>query len=174
VLAVDGRERDDHGRAHVPGRRPLRGRAVAGPWEDFRACCDPLTGGRALMRDEKISDFLARLADRVPAPGGGAAAALHAAQAAALLGMVARYPIRPTVPFISAIRDQHHNPRPAMAQLVNATHIIPKNRPWSKLSGSRKTSTPVRFERAWITSGVSYLQRYRRHTGAENSADTSR
>jgi len=43
------------------------------------------------VRDEKISDFLARLADRVPAPGGGAAAALHAAQATALLGMVARY-----------------------------------------------------------------------------------
>jgi formiminotetrahydrofolate cyclodeaminase len=43
------------------------------------------------MRDEKISDFLAWLADRVPAPGGGASAALHAAQAAALLGMVARY-----------------------------------------------------------------------------------
>lgn len=43
------------------------------------------------MRDEKISDFLTRLADRVPAPGGGASAALHAAQAAALLGMVARY-----------------------------------------------------------------------------------
>ncbi|WP_169948599.1 cyclodeaminase/cyclohydrolase family protein [Microbispora sp. H11081] len=43
------------------------------------------------MHDEKISDFLSRLADRVPAPGGGAAAALQAAQAAALLGMVARY-----------------------------------------------------------------------------------
>jgi formiminotetrahydrofolate cyclodeaminase len=43
------------------------------------------------MRDEKIGDFLDRLADRVPAPGGGATAALHAAQAAALLGMVARY-----------------------------------------------------------------------------------
>ncbi|WP_433218290.1 cyclodeaminase/cyclohydrolase family protein [Microtetraspora malaysiensis] len=43
------------------------------------------------MRDEKISDFLAPLADRVPAPGGGAVAALHAAHAAALLGMVARY-----------------------------------------------------------------------------------
>ncbi|MCT9931578.1 cyclodeaminase/cyclohydrolase family protein [Planotetraspora sp. A-T 1434] len=43
------------------------------------------------MRDEKINDFLVRLADRVPAPGGGAVAALHAAQAAALLGMVARY-----------------------------------------------------------------------------------
>lgn len=43
------------------------------------------------MRDERISDFLEQLAARVPAPGGGAAAALHAAQAAALLGMVARY-----------------------------------------------------------------------------------
>lgn len=43
------------------------------------------------MRDQTISDFLDQLADRVPAPGGGASAALHAAQAAALLGMVARY-----------------------------------------------------------------------------------
>ena len=43
------------------------------------------------ISDEKIGDFLARLADRVPAPGGGATAALHAAQGAALLGMVARY-----------------------------------------------------------------------------------
>ena len=43
------------------------------------------------MRDESIGDFLGRLVDRVPAPGGGASAALQAAQAAALLGMVARY-----------------------------------------------------------------------------------
>jgi methenyltetrahydrofolate cyclohydrolase len=43
------------------------------------------------MRDETIGEFLDRLADRVPAPGGGAAAALHAAQGAALLGMVARF-----------------------------------------------------------------------------------
>ncbi|WP_327067966.1 cyclodeaminase/cyclohydrolase family protein [Kitasatospora sp. NBC_01302] len=43
------------------------------------------------MRDETISDFLGRLADRIPAPGGGASAALQAAQAAALLAMVARY-----------------------------------------------------------------------------------
>ncbi|QKV96356.1 cyclodeaminase/cyclohydrolase family protein [Streptomyces sp. NA02950] len=43
------------------------------------------------MRDEKIGEFLTQLAARVPAPGGGAVAALHAAQAAALLGMVARY-----------------------------------------------------------------------------------
>jgi formiminotetrahydrofolate cyclodeaminase len=43
------------------------------------------------ISDEKLGDFLDRLADRVPAPGGGATAALHAAQGAALLGMVARY-----------------------------------------------------------------------------------
>ncbi|MFK3979385.1 cyclodeaminase/cyclohydrolase family protein [Micromonospora sp. NPDC050397] len=43
------------------------------------------------MRDDKIGDFLDRLAERIPAPGGGATAALHAAQAAALIGMVARY-----------------------------------------------------------------------------------
>jgi formiminotetrahydrofolate cyclodeaminase len=43
------------------------------------------------MRDETIGDFLDQLADRIPAPGGGASAALHAAQGAALLAMVARY-----------------------------------------------------------------------------------
>ena len=43
------------------------------------------------MRDETIAAFLDQLAARVPAPGGGTTAALHAAQAAALLAMVARY-----------------------------------------------------------------------------------
>jgi len=43
------------------------------------------------MRDDTIAAFLDQLAARVPAPGGGAVAALHAAQAAALLAMVARY-----------------------------------------------------------------------------------
>ena len=43
------------------------------------------------ISDEKLGDFLDRLADRVPVPGGGAIAALHAAQGAGLLGMVARY-----------------------------------------------------------------------------------
>src|SRR5687767_7450484 len=42
-------------------------------------------------RTDTIDDFLTRLAARVPAPGGGATAALHAAQAAALVAMVARY-----------------------------------------------------------------------------------
>jgi methenyltetrahydrofolate cyclohydrolase len=43
------------------------------------------------MRDDTIAAFLDQLAARVPAPGGGATAALQAAQAAALLAMVARY-----------------------------------------------------------------------------------
>jgi len=43
------------------------------------------------MRTDTIENFLAQLAARVPAPGGGATAALHAAQAAALGAMVARY-----------------------------------------------------------------------------------
>ena len=43
------------------------------------------------MRDETIASFLNRLAARSAAPGGGATGALHAAQAAALLAMVARF-----------------------------------------------------------------------------------
>jgi len=43
------------------------------------------------MRDETITAFLDQLAARVAAPGGGATAALHAAQSAALVAMVARY-----------------------------------------------------------------------------------
>ena len=43
------------------------------------------------MRDETIGNFLTRLAARSAAPGGGATGALHAAQAAALLAMVARF-----------------------------------------------------------------------------------
>jgi len=43
------------------------------------------------MRDEAIASFLTRLAARSAAPGGGTTGALHAAQAAALLAMVARF-----------------------------------------------------------------------------------
>jgi methenyltetrahydrofolate cyclohydrolase len=51
---------------------------------------------RVPMGDETIADFLDRLAARVPAPGGGAAAALHVAVGAALLGMAARYTVSDT------------------------------------------------------------------------------
>jgi formiminotetrahydrofolate cyclodeaminase len=40
---------------------------------------------------QTIGQYLSALSDRVPAPGGGAAAAVSAAQGAALVGMVARY-----------------------------------------------------------------------------------
>jgi len=43
------------------------------------------------MRDQIMSEFLKALAAREPAPGGGATAALHVAQAAALAGMAARF-----------------------------------------------------------------------------------
>jgi methenyltetrahydrofolate cyclohydrolase len=43
------------------------------------------------MRDQTIGEYLGRLAARQSVPGGGACAALSAAQAAALLAMVARY-----------------------------------------------------------------------------------
>ena len=44
-----------------------------------------------MISSQTINDYLARLASREPTPGGGAAAALHAAQGAALVAMVARY-----------------------------------------------------------------------------------
>lgn len=44
-----------------------------------------------MISSETIDDYLGRLASRQPTPGGGAAAALHAAQGAALVAMVARF-----------------------------------------------------------------------------------
>lgn len=50
-----------------------------------------MTAAAPSVNGEAIADFLAALAAKVPAPGGGATAGLHLAQAAALVGMVARY-----------------------------------------------------------------------------------
>ncbi|KUM31062.1 hypothetical protein AQ436_16195 [Arthrobacter sp. EpRS66] len=44
-----------------------------------------------MITTETVTSYLERLASRAPAPGGGAAAALHAAQAAALVSMVAEF-----------------------------------------------------------------------------------
>lgn len=44
-----------------------------------------------MISSETVQDYLTRLASRQPTPGGGAAGALHAAQGAALVAMVARY-----------------------------------------------------------------------------------
>ncbi|MFF1881658.1 cyclodeaminase/cyclohydrolase family protein [Pseudarthrobacter sp. NPDC058196] len=65
-----------------------------------------------MISTETISSYLTRLAARQPTPGGGAAAALHAAQGAALVAMVARYttgakyePHAPLVQRITAAAD---------------------------------------------------------------------
>jgi len=55
------------------------------------------------MRDETIASFLSRLAARTAAPGGGATGTPHAAQAAALLAMVARYGV---ISDIAAAREE--------------------------------------------------------------------
>ena len=44
-----------------------------------------------MIASETLNDYLSRLAARKPTPGGGAAAAVHAAQGAALVAMVARF-----------------------------------------------------------------------------------
>ncbi|MBT2513009.1 cyclodeaminase/cyclohydrolase family protein [Arthrobacter sp. ISL-30] len=44
-----------------------------------------------MISSETLNDYLGRLSSRQPTPGGGAAAALHAAQGAALVAMVARF-----------------------------------------------------------------------------------
>ena len=44
-----------------------------------------------MISSETVNDYLSRLASRQPTPGGCAAAALHAAQGAALVAMVGRY-----------------------------------------------------------------------------------
>ncbi|MDP9884155.1 formiminotetrahydrofolate cyclodeaminase [Sinomonas atrocyanea] len=51
--------------------------------------------GAGSVGTETLGSYLARLASRQPTPGGGAAAALHAAQGAALVAMVARYTTGP-------------------------------------------------------------------------------
>ncbi|MCV7286662.1 cyclodeaminase/cyclohydrolase family protein [Mycolicibacterium wolinskyi] len=48
-----------------------------------------------MTQTDTIAGFLDALAAKVPAPGGGATAALHLGQAAALVSMVARYTVGP-------------------------------------------------------------------------------
>lgn len=75
------------------------------------------------MRHDTVEDFLDSLADRVPAPGGGATAAVHAAQAAALVAMVARYsdsaayaPHAATIDSVREAADELRNDALALAE----------------------------------------------------------
>ncbi|MFD7841857.1 cyclodeaminase/cyclohydrolase family protein [Nocardia sp. NPDC059764] len=53
-----------------------------------------MTQDTTTFGDSTLREYLDQLAAKVPAPGGGAVAALHAAQGAALVAMVARYTTR--------------------------------------------------------------------------------
>ncbi|RMI32264.1 cyclodeaminase/cyclohydrolase family protein [Nocardia stercoris] len=53
-----------------------------------------LSHGVSSFADATVGGYLSDLAAKIPAPGGGAVAALHAAQGAALVAMVARYTTR--------------------------------------------------------------------------------
>ncbi|WP_327289345.1 cyclodeaminase/cyclohydrolase family protein [Streptomyces sp. NBC_01198] len=79
---------------------------------------------QAQIQDETVGSYLDRLAARLPAPGGGAAAALHAAQGAALLGMVARYTTggkyQPQAEAIARITGQSDELRAAALDLAAA------------------------------------------------------
>jgi formiminotetrahydrofolate cyclodeaminase len=76
------------------------------------------------MRDETVDGFLRQLAARTSAPGGGATAALHAAQAAALIVMAARFSdgprydaaiVRRVIPAAEALIDEALAPAEADA-----------------------------------------------------------
>lgn len=76
------------------------------------------------LADTTIGGFLDSLAARVPAPGGGATAALHAAQAAALISMVARYTSGPKyadhAELVSGILEGSEGERAAALELAAA------------------------------------------------------
>ena len=57
------------------------------------------------MRQSTITAFLDSLADRTPAPAGGATSALHLGHAAALMSMVARYSTGPRYAEHAAVID---------------------------------------------------------------------
>jgi methenyltetrahydrofolate cyclohydrolase len=100
------------------------------------------------MRDETIGSFLTRLAARSAAPGGGATGALHAAQAAALLAMVARFSDGPrydaeTVGRVRAAADGLTDEGVALAvadsaafEKVIAAYGLPKDTPEAKAARS--------------------------------------
>ncbi|GAA3817116.1 MULTISPECIES: cyclodeaminase/cyclohydrolase family protein [Amycolatopsis] len=103
------------------------------------------------MRTLTLEAFLDALAARVPAPGGGATAALHAAQGAALVAMVARYSdgekYRQDADAITQIRANADDLRTlalalaekdaAAFQAVTRAYALPKSTEREKVARSR-------------------------------------
>jgi len=124
--------------------RPVTGQKVSGQADGSPRQSSSL----AVMRDETIGSFLTRLAARSPAPGGGATGALHAAQAAALLAMVARFSDGPrydaeTVGRVRAAADGLADEAAGLAvadeaafEKVAAAYLLPKDTPEAKAARS--------------------------------------
>ena len=111
----------------------------------------PLRNER-MAHDESIGSFPTRLAARSAAPGGGATGALHAAQAAALLAMVARFSDGPrydaeTVGRVRAAADGLADEGVALAvadsaafEKVIAAYGLPKETPEARAARSAAIS----------------------------------
>jgi methenyltetrahydrofolate cyclohydrolase len=109
------------------------------------------------MRTNTIETFLNALADRVPAPGGGATAALHAAQGAALVAMVARYSdgakYAENATTITQVRDNADDLRTRALTLaeqdaaafgaVSRAYALPKSTDGEKLARSKAIHTAL-------------------------------
>jgi formiminotetrahydrofolate cyclodeaminase len=117
----------------IPGRGRLGGR--------------PVPARMKCVFDARIMDWLGQLADRTPAPGGGAVAALCAASSAALLEMVANYTtgkrwadreeaMKAVIVEVAELRTQAVQLAAADAQAfsaVAAAYALPKGTPEEKV-----------------------------------------
>jgi methenyltetrahydrofolate cyclohydrolase len=112
------------------------------------------------VREETIGGFLDKLAARAPVPGGGATAALHAAQAAALLGMTARYSDGPRyaehAATISMIVAEADRLREASADLISrdgeAFGAVAEAYRLPKDTGEQRASRSAAIAAAMITA----------------------
>ncbi|HEX6352936.1 cyclodeaminase/cyclohydrolase family protein [Actinophytocola sp.] len=109
------------------------------------------------MRNDRIEDFLDALAARAPVPGGGATAALHAAQGAALVAMVARYSegekYRENATTITQVRDNADELRALALTLaerdaaafgaVTRAYALPKSTDGEKVARSQAIRTAL-------------------------------
>ncbi len=121
----------------------------------------PPFGEAALVR------YLNDLAAKMPAPGGGAVAALHAAQGAALVAMVARYTTRakdaehrPVVDRIVAAADAARERALTLAEAdaaaftaVGAAYKLPKDTP-ERLAARTASITAALIEAARVPAAV--------------------
>jgi methenyltetrahydrofolate cyclohydrolase len=110
------------------------------------------------MFDARMSDWLGQLADRTPAPGGGAVAALCAASAAALLEMVANYTtggkwadreqaMKAVIAEVAELRARAGRLAQADADAfgaVGAAYGLPKSTPEEKAARSAAIQTATR------------------------------